>query len=991
MTAIKKNQIITNEALQAPLELGANFNKLNTDAKELIKTLENLVDVGKKTDANLDLAKSTSEVAKETKNLVTAEQELQKIEKQIQTATARQNSEYVERQAKLKEIRAEQKKLVDSQLKLVGTEEKLIARNKELKEERKKLNLETAEGTVRLQEINDELDDNTAKMKGNVSEQEKLRFQVGDYRNQLEGLTVQLFEASQQEGGIVKLFQSTTQGLASATKAGLRFIATPIGAILAAIVLGIAALTTAMSSNQDTADKFNRIWEGVSNVLDEVFGRVGRLANALVKFVSGDFSGAAEEASKAFTNFAESMRKAYEEGTRLFDLMVELEKAQIAATTETARLEGQISRLNITADNATKSFKEREAAAIAARAVEQQLAEINIDLARRELELINIRVSAAERRGNINRELQKEQAEALAEFIRAENELVNLELENDKIRSELKQDRLEKDLDILIDGFDNVKTINERIIADDQRTLDARREVFEQTAKLGEDSFNKQIETIRKFTKIRFDENELLAEQDAVALNERIRGLGLSEIIEGRLLEVIRERRIVLQDLSETEKDLQAAEVDRLTALAENERLSINMRIAAYMELGETRLSIQDSLLSKGIINEEEYAKRVAKINEELSQKIADLAIERAEAQFDDSQLDASTEELEQLLALNQAYQNDEISSLSEFEEQKKAIQEQAHKDRLSETLSFLEAQKDLLINAGIDTSGIDNEIAATRLALAEENTENIIEQEKKLRSALNELGQESLNSALSVIENLNEAEDTKREEDLEKLTAQYEAESEAAEGNEERQKALKEKFAAEKAKIDEEQKKADRKRAIFERALAIVNIGINTGVAIVKAVAATPLTGGLPFSAIAAAIGAVQLAAVLSKPIPAFAKGVRGFGGGTALVNEEGFELIEESGKLRVANDGKAGLTTLKAGSNVYTHKESMSKIMEYERHGIESGYNEGDSFSDMNILGALDKGFGRVVKAVKQSRPVNNIIQNNEKFEHYKNAKYN
>lgn len=60
----------------------------------------------------------------------------------------------------------------------------------------------------------------------------------------------------------------------------------------------------------------------------------------------------------------------------------------------------------------------------------------------------------------------------------------------------------------------------------------------------------------------------------------------------------------------------------------------------------------------------------------------------------------------------------------------------------------------------------------------------------------------------------------------------------------------------------------ADAKRKAFKRqkALSLVNVGINTAEAISKAVAASPTTGGLPFSAIAGVIGAAQIAAILSK-----------------------------------------------------------------------------------------------------------------------------
>ncbi len=89
-------------------------------------------------------------------------------------------------------------------------------------------------------------------------------------------------------------------------------------------------------------------------------------------------------------------------------------------------------------------------------------ARLGLSTAQQELAIIDLRVDKAVRQGKINRELRQEQADAVAKVTQEEGTLTQVLIENDKIRGELKQDRLEKDLDILIDGFDNVKTINEK-------------------------------------------------------------------------------------------------------------------------------------------------------------------------------------------------------------------------------------------------------------------------------------------------------------------------------------------------------------------------------------------------------------------------------------------------------------------------------------------------------------------------------------------------
>jgi hypothetical protein len=61
---------------------------------------------------------------------------------------------------------------------------------------------------------------------------------------------------------------------------------------------------------------------------------------------------------------------------------------------------------------------------------------------------------------------------------------------------------------------------------------------------LSDDSFNAQIAKIEEYTGVAIDANELINESDAVVLDQKLHALGLSDIITGRLLEAIRDRKI---------------------------------------------------------------------------------------------------------------------------------------------------------------------------------------------------------------------------------------------------------------------------------------------------------------------------------------------------------------------------------------------------------------------------------------------------------------
>jgi hypothetical protein len=108
-------------------------------------------------------------------------------------------------------------------------------------------------------------------------------------------------------------------------------------------------------------------------------------------------------------------------------------------------------------------------------------------------------------------------------------------------------------------------------------------------------------------------------------------------------------------------------------------------------------------------------------------------------------------------------------------------------------------------------------------------------------------------------------------------------------------EKEFEEKSAALKLKGRQEQAKAEKKKALFD-------IAINTAVALVKQLGATPLPVGAPFLAAVAAIGAIQLAAAAAKPIPKFEKGgdvdgKRHSQGGTIIEAEKGEYVVNRLG----------------------------------------------------------------------------------------------
>jgi hypothetical protein len=169
------------------------------------------------------------------------------------------------------------------------------------------------------------------------------------------------------------------------------------------------------------------------------------------------------------------------------------------------------------------------------------------------------------------------------------------------------------------------------------------------------------------------------------------------------------------------------------------------------------------------------------------------------------------------------------------------------------------------------------------------------------------------------------------------------------------------------KAMIEEEyNKKADKlkkEQAQKEKQKAIVDSLIATAIAVVKSIAASPLTGGLPFSAIVGALGAAQTAYIASQPA-VYAKGGMIGGnphsqGGTKFWGEDGSMFEAEKGEAMfvLKKDATAEIAALSALNESFGGRSWMN--------GKESGhYADGGEVSTPDM--------SRAVAQVLQNTPI-------------------
>lgn len=248
-----------------------------------------------------------------------------------------------------------------------------------------------------------------------------------------------------------------------------------------------------------------------------------------------------------------------------------------------------------------------------------------------------------------------------------------------------------------------------------------------------------------------------------------------------------------------------------------------------------------------------------------------------------------------------------------------KAAKEKEGLDTYDEDAQLLDSQRRLnqmdldsqLLAAGENARAIyeakkryideERKLAAGNVERQAELNAQALANEQEYMNARIEAVEVWANAAMNAMSGVNDLFAALDERRLQQVQEKYDRESEmlqeqldsgliSQEVYEKKQKALDQ-------DLEKEQKKIAREQAKREKAMAIFQIILDTSLGIMKAIAASPLTGGLPFSAIVGAMGAIQLATVVAQPLPKAARGRKIKGkshaqGGELVVAEDG-EII--------------------------------------------------------------------------------------------------
>lgn len=782
-------------ALKRGLNELLDFRKAYQDFQKEISGQSNKILVSFK-----NISGATVEQREEIKKAANQASALEKAQARLAKAQSANAVEIAKVRAETNQINKINRLNVKLANSAAGSYDQLAAQYAKNKIELNALSAEQRKSTKAGQELEANTKEIFEEMKRLQEATGKYVLDVGNYRKATEALEMRL-------GELPGVLGSAAQGTTALGRGFRALIANPIVGIITAAITALSALAGAFFRSEKgaaTLDKIQgalnaglslltKLAVGVADSLTAAFtdpigalrSFVDSIANNLIvrlqalrdivvnigksakALFTGDFK-ALEESSKELGaalersfqttlvgKFAKAVSETTKEVVEQTNAFIKLEQARravAARNNELARsaelVASKEQELQAIAADSTLSFAEQQQANEEALAATEKRAQLEIQIARNNLSLIDQEIALRRANGEAIVDLVDQQTQAIREVIQAEREFTLAVRSSEQERRQIRQDELERNLDILIDLSDNQKTVNERLLKDERLTFAEREKIYQRTQGELQAAFDAQIATIQEFTNVQVDANDLVNTSDAIALNEKIRSLGLSEIIEGRLIEIIRDRRLAVQDLAEAEVELsEKKEAALLKEVNDRERLlelQKKQELENFNQLQELEKSKFDLTASTAAERanfelEQEKAKleRILALNEKFFGDLSAAQIETIRNQIQKIEQDlsatndgASGGSLYDLLGLNvDAEQQKKIGAAFELAKQQvtdffNTKVQLAQQDVETANTAVAQAQRQLEIELQSAEQGQASRVAAARAELAaqEEN-----------------------------------------------------------------------------------------------------------------------------------------------------------------------------------------------------------------------------------------------------------------------------
>lgn len=597
---------------------------------------------------------------------------------------------YVKNQESIKALNkevGENSKIVQANTQAVKANENSIdalkEKNKLLLKERNALSTSTEEGRQKIAELNAEYDRNSQTIKENSTNVEKQRFNIGNYTASIVEAGIQLKKLEEENKNLavalravdketeegkeqykqintaiqnnitqINVYKDTidkstsatdkaaasikqlapgaasaAQGFVGMTKAALAFIATPIGAVIAAVGVAVSAAIAYFKQFEPVLDFIEDSVTKVTAVFGSLIQNLDKVASIVGNVLTGNFAAAAAETAALGTELG----NAADEAQKLLDATRELEDAELKFRVESAGAVNQMKAWVVESKRKGISIEESNALLQKASDLENKLTEESVKNAQKRADIEEGKLIASRKAQLDAAGIARKAGQSQADFI---DELINSGIFSPEA------------LDPLISAYEKVeqeasaglafqeKIQNQQAAMDEKEA--ARLEKLAEQRKKAQEDEQKRLEEIAK-------KREELLEREQTAEN-RIAILRLENeaaVLSGaqeradKLIEIEKlkaEQLLANEELTASERGLIQLESDaaineilrtsRDEQRAEAEK-AFEEDLAKYQEYVQGLVNIDKQKLLDGVISQEEY-----------NQEIADLELAALEVQL---------------------------------------------------------------------------------------------------------------------------------------------------------------------------------------------------------------------------------------------------------------------------------------------------------------------------------------------------------------------
>ena len=423
--------------------------------------------------AIVDLENEQKKLKKDTEGLSSAnEEQLQSFIDNEQTLK-KLKAEYASNQKSVLELTKAQNGLDNALQANIKTQNDAIANTNDLIKARRQIDATTTEGAKAIAEINAKIDENNRLMNASNSQLEQQKVNIGNYGDEfknaasnlnplnggLEGFIGRADEAGGAGNLVANSLGGMAQGFLGVAKAGLAFIATPVGAFVLALVVIFGALKNAMNRSEEATAKITKVFALFSGVINALLKAIVPLGEYFINFYVKTLEKVAEatdiafqaissglkflgfnDAAKSVDNFTGSVKDSIKVSQDLATAELQLEKSQRKARLTQLQYQKEAEKFRQIRDDENRSIAERIKANDDLGATLKRQLKDELAIAQTALKVANLRIKAE---GSTKATLDA-QADALTQIADIQERITGQESEQLANRVSLQKEAAEK-------------------------------------------------------------------------------------------------------------------------------------------------------------------------------------------------------------------------------------------------------------------------------------------------------------------------------------------------------------------------------------------------------------------------------------------------------------------------------------------------------------------------------------------------------------------